>query len=179
MSNPETAVQSPLSLTTSNYITDFWNDSCSIDELKYAMVHGGVGATTNPSIVLNVLKKELPAWRGLLNQLIEDNPTWGEEDVAWRLIDAALAAADEATQAWQSEAEAHFRKISDESFIAFPSGRNKILWDFSDPEQLMLVIRVACPSHLRLKVEQAVFRDTWRILRPGQLTKPHCDISAQ
>ena len=88
MNNPEqTEVQSPLSLTTSNYITDFWNDSCSIDELKYAMSHGGVGATTNPSIVLNVLKKELPAWRGLLNQLIEDNPTWGEEDVAWRLIE--------------------------------------------------------------------------------------------
>ncbi len=64
MSNPEqTEVQSPLSLTTSNYITDFWNDSCSLDELKYAMSHGGVGATTNPSIVLNVLKKELPAWR--------------------------------------------------------------------------------------------------------------------
>ena len=103
-------------------------------------------------------------------------------EVTWdldRVESAALAAADEATQAWQSEAEAHFRKISDESFIAFPSGRNKILWDFSDPEQLMLVIRVACPSHLRLKVEQAVFRDTWRILRPGQLTKPHCDISAQ
>ena len=88
MSNPETTeVQSPLSLTTSNYVTDFWNDSCSVDELKYAMSHGGVGATTNPSIVLNVLKKELPAWRGLLNQLIEDNPTWGEEDVAWRLIE--------------------------------------------------------------------------------------------
>ena len=103
-------------------------------------------------------------------------------EVTWdldRVESAALAAADEATQAWQSEAEAHFRKISDESFIAFPSGRNKILWDFSDPEQLMLVIRVACPSHLRLKVEQAVFRDTWRTLRPGQLTKPHCDISAQ
>ena len=103
-------------------------------------------------------------------------------EVTWdldRVESAALAAADEATQAWQSEAEAHFRKISDESFIAFPSGRNKILWDFSDPEQLMLVIRVACPSHLRLKVEQAVFRDTWRTLRPGQLTKPHSDISAQ
>ena len=88
MSNPEqTEVQSPLSLTTANYITDFWNDSCSLDELKYAMSHGGVGATTNPSIVLNVLKKEMPTWRGLLNQLIEDNPTWGEEDVAWRLIE--------------------------------------------------------------------------------------------
>ena len=29
----------------------------------------------------------MPTWRGLLNQLIEDNPTWGEEDVAWRLIE--------------------------------------------------------------------------------------------
>ena len=89
------------------------------------------------------------------------------------ITSAALAAADEATQAWQSEAEAHFRKISDESFIAFPSGRNKILGDFSDPDQLMLVIRVACPSHLRLKVEQAVFRDTWRTLKTGQSAGLH------
>ena len=78
----------------------------------------------------------------------------------------AMSAADMATQAWQAEAEAHFRKISVESFIAFPSGRNKVLWDFSDPDQLTLVVRVACPSDMRLKVEQAVFRDTWRALRP-------------
>ena len=81
---------------------------------------------------------------------------------------AALAAADQATQAWQADAQAHFRRISVESFIAFPSGRNKVLWDFSDPEKLMLVVRVACPSDLRLKVEQAVFRDTWRALRLTQ-----------
>ncbi len=81
---------------------------------------------------------------------------------------AALAAADQATQAWQADAQAHFRRISVESFIAFPSGRNKVLWDFSDPEKLMLVVRVACPSDLRLKVEQAVFRDTWRALRSTQ-----------
>jgi hypothetical protein len=81
---------------------------------------------------------------------------------------AALSAADQATQAWQADAQAHFRRISVESFIAFPSGRNKVLWDFSDPEKLMLVVRVACPSDLRLKVEQAVFRDTWRALRSTQ-----------
>jgi len=81
---------------------------------------------------------------------------------------AALAAADQATQAWQADAQAHFRRIPVESFIAFPSGRNKVLWDFSDPEKLMLVVRVACPSDLRLKVEQAVFRDTWRALRSTQ-----------
>ena len=81
---------------------------------------------------------------------------------------AALAAADQATQAWQADAQAHFRRISVESFIAFPSGRNKVLWDFSDPDKLMLVVRVACPSDLRVKVEQAVFRDTWRALRLTQ-----------
>lgn len=86
-STEQSAVKSPLAQTTANYATDFWNDSCAVDELNYAIAHGGVGATTNPSIVLNVLKKELPAWRGSLNRLIDDNPTWGEEQVAWALIE--------------------------------------------------------------------------------------------
>jgi transaldolase len=37
--------------------TDFWNDSCSIEELSYAIEHGAVGATSNPTIVLAVLNK--------------------------------------------------------------------------------------------------------------------------
>ena len=81
------ATLSPLALTTSNYVTDFWNDSCAIDELEYAIANGGVGATTNPSIVLNVLKKEMPAWRDTIAHLINDNPTWGEEQIAWKLIE--------------------------------------------------------------------------------------------
>lgn len=82
-----------------------------------------------------------------------------------RVESAALSAADEATQEWRNEAVAHFRKVSDESFIPLPSGRNKVLWDFSDPKQLMLVVRVTCPNHQKLKVEQAVFRSTWRALQ--------------
>lgn len=80
------ATQSPLSLTTKTK-TDFWNDSCAVDELNYAIANGAVGATTNPSIVLNVLKKELPAWRDTLVRSITENPTWGEEDVAWKVIE--------------------------------------------------------------------------------------------
>ena len=49
---------------------DFWNDSCAVEELNYAIANGGVGATTNPSIVLNVLKKELPACIKLRNQIL-------------------------------------------------------------------------------------------------------------
>ena len=43
--------------------TCLWNDSASVDELKYSIEHGAVGATCNPVIVLGVLKKELPAWK--------------------------------------------------------------------------------------------------------------------
>jgi len=83
-----------------------------------------------------------------------------------RLEAAAWAAADHATAAWQDEAKAHFRKLSEENFIELPSGKTKVSWDFSNPEHLVLVIRVACPIGQRAKVEQAVFRDTWRALSP-------------
>jgi hypothetical protein len=33
-------------------------------------------------------------------------------------------------------------------------------------EHLMLIIRVACPVGQRAKVEQAIFRDTWRAFSP-------------
>ena len=84
-----------------------------------------------------------------------------------RLEAAALAAADRATAAWSEEAMSHLRKASEESFIALPSGKTKVSWDFSDPEHLVLVIRVACPVGQRATVEQAVFRDTWRALSPA------------
>jgi small-conductance mechanosensitive channel len=81
-----------------------------------------------------------------------------------RIEAAALAAADHATADWSEEAMTHFRKASEENFIALPSGKTKVSWDFSNPEHLVLVIRVACPAGQRAKVEQAVFRDIWRAL---------------
>jgi len=83
----QAVILSPLSLTTANFVTDFWNDSCAVDELQYAIANGGVGATTNPSIVLNVLKKELSAWSATLVRIFKENPTWGEEQIAWKLIE--------------------------------------------------------------------------------------------
>ena len=78
---------SPLRRTVTGTGTDYWNDSCSVAELTYALTHGAVGATTNPTIVLGVLKKELPAWRGRILSLIAENPAWGEEEIAWKLIE--------------------------------------------------------------------------------------------
>ncbi len=71
--------------------TDLWNDSCSIAELTYSIGHGAVGATSNPTIVLNVLKKEMDAWRARIFQIIAENPTWTEEQVTWKLIEEMAA----------------------------------------------------------------------------------------
>jgi transaldolase len=81
------AVKSPLQLTAETTATDYWNDSCSIEELTYAIQNGAVGATSNPTIVLGVLKKEMHLWRDRINQIIKENPTWSEDQVTWKLIE--------------------------------------------------------------------------------------------
>ncbi len=86
---------SPLQQTVALGGSDYWNDSCSVQELTYALSHGAVGATTNPTIVLGVLKKEAADWREPLRRIIEENPAWSEVEIAWRLIEAmALRAAE-------------------------------------------------------------------------------------
>ena len=86
---------SPLRQTVALGGNDYWNDSCSVEELRYAVSHGAVGATTNPTIVLGVLRRELAAWREPLLRIIRDNPTWTEVEIAWRLIEEmALKAAE-------------------------------------------------------------------------------------
>lgn len=67
--------------------TDYWNDSCAVSELKYAIPNGAVGATTNPVIVLNVLKKEFDLWENRIIEIIKDNPTFDEDEVSWQLIE--------------------------------------------------------------------------------------------
>lgn len=68
--------------------TDLWNDSCAASELQYAIDNGAVGATANPVIVGDVLRKELERWEPTIKQLIADNPTATEDDIAWRLTEA-------------------------------------------------------------------------------------------
>ena len=82
-----TKYKSPLHETVSTTKTDFWNDSCSVEELTYAIEHGAVGATSNPTIVFNVLKQELHLWKDRLNQLIRENPEWSEVETTWKIFE--------------------------------------------------------------------------------------------
>ncbi len=79
--------KSPLHQTVSTTQTDYWNDSCSVKELTYAIEHGAVGATTNPTIVMNVLKDEMHLWKDRIRKIIQDNPTWNENDVMWQVFE--------------------------------------------------------------------------------------------
>ncbi len=83
----ETTYLSPLHETVSTTVTDFWNDSCSIEELTYAIEHGAVGATSNPTIVEQVLRQERHLWEDRIHQIIAGNPSWTDEDIMWKVFE--------------------------------------------------------------------------------------------
>jgi transaldolase len=82
-----TSARSKLHQMTLEFPTDYWNDSCSVEELTYAISHGAVGATSNPTIVHSVLKKEMGLWRDRIHTLIHENPTWSETEITWKLVE--------------------------------------------------------------------------------------------
>jgi len=83
--------KSPLHKMTCMSVTDLWNDSCSVEELKYAIDHGAVGATANPVIVGEVLNKEMHLWKERIHQLIEEMPTATEDDITWKVVEEISA----------------------------------------------------------------------------------------
>jgi transaldolase len=83
----KTSYKSPLHQMALTMSTDYWNDSCSVEELTYAIERGAVGATSNPQIVLGVLKKEMHLWRDRIYAIIAQNPAWTEDQIAWKVIE--------------------------------------------------------------------------------------------
>jgi transaldolase len=79
--------KSPLHQMSETTATDLWNDSCSVSELEYSIENGCVGATANPVIVGEVLVKERAKWESTITKMIADNPSDGEEEIAWKLIE--------------------------------------------------------------------------------------------
>jgi transaldolase len=82
------ATDSPLRRMVETTPTDYWNDSCAAAELEYAVERGATGATSNPVIVGEVLKKEKDHWVPRLRELASANPMWSEVELSWALIEA-------------------------------------------------------------------------------------------
>jgi transaldolase len=66
--------------------TCLWNDSATLTELTYSIEHGGVGATCNPVIVLDTLKKEPQIWNGRIAALTREMPTATEDEIGWAVV---------------------------------------------------------------------------------------------
>ena len=81
------ATASPLARMVETTPTDFWNDSCAIEELTYAVERGGTGATSNPVIVGEVMKKEKAHWEPRVREMAADHPTWTEVEITWALVE--------------------------------------------------------------------------------------------
>ena len=80
-------IDCPMLRTVAGRPTDYWNDSCAVEELAYAVARGAVGATSNPSIVLEVLGKERAYWAPRIRELAAAEPSLTETDLTWRVIE--------------------------------------------------------------------------------------------
>src|SRR5580765_2286771 len=86
-----TATMSPLLRMVGTTARDYWNDSCALAELEYAVANGAVGATSNPTIVGEVMKKELAVWQPRVGEIAAEHPAWTDVEVTWRLIEEMAA----------------------------------------------------------------------------------------
>ena len=87
--------KSPLHKMVCTSDTDLWNDSCSIQELAYAIEHGAAGATSNPIIAGEVLHKEMHLWKDRIKEIIAEMPTATEDEVTWKVVEELSIKASE------------------------------------------------------------------------------------
>ena len=76
---------------TEKFPTRYWNDSCSIKELTYALERGATGATTNPIIVRQVLEQDMDLYKDYVRGLVEEMGTATEDEIAWKVIEKMAA----------------------------------------------------------------------------------------
>jgi transaldolase len=67
--------------------TEYWNDGCVRDEIAYALARGAVGATSNPSLVLEAMRKESAHWTERVRALHAAAPWLPEDELSWTLIE--------------------------------------------------------------------------------------------
>jgi transaldolase len=86
MTATDVATLSPMQQTAAT-ATDIWNDSCDVDELRYAIEQGAVGATANPTIVHDVWKKDPEHWGRRVREIAAERPTATEVELAWAVVE--------------------------------------------------------------------------------------------
>ena len=80
--------KSPLHEMTQTTATCLWNDSADLDELRWSIEQGGVGATCNPVIAHTVIKSRMAEWRPRIAALVRERAEATEDAVAWAAVEA-------------------------------------------------------------------------------------------
>lgn len=66
--------------------TEFWNDTCEVESLRRAVGWGATGATSNPVIVLECIKKNPSRWIEEVAKIRKQQKHFSEIEIAWELI---------------------------------------------------------------------------------------------
>ena len=77
---------SPLLQMTTTTPTVLWNDSADPAELTAALTWGCVGATCNPVIAHNTIKKHPDVWVPRIREIAERRPNAGESEIGWQAV---------------------------------------------------------------------------------------------
>src|SRR5918994_3410202 len=80
--------KSPLHEMTQTTATCLWNDSADLDELRWSIEQGGVGATCNPVIAHTVIKSRMSEWRPRIAAVVRERFEATEDDIAWAAVEA-------------------------------------------------------------------------------------------
>jgi transaldolase len=83
--------ESPLLRMARETPTQWWNDSCDPGELVSAIERGATGATSNPTIVLQVMKKHRDIWWPRTKAIADAHPSWSEVEIAWAVVEELAA----------------------------------------------------------------------------------------
>lgn len=67
--------------------TGYWNDSCHLDELDYAVQRGATGATTNPVIATTVLGQDLKRYTSFIQDTVSSQKSATEDEIAWLTLE--------------------------------------------------------------------------------------------
>jgi transaldolase len=84
-------IATPLLRMARETATDWWNDSCDVDELVSAVERGATGATSNPTIVVEVMKRDRGYWWPRVCEIADANPAWSEVEIAWAVVEQMAA----------------------------------------------------------------------------------------
>ncbi|MBE0450282.1 MAG: transaldolase family protein [Clostridia bacterium] len=76
-----------LKMTSQTTPTKYWNDSCELKGLDYALGNNCVGATTNPIIVKSVIENNLAIYEETIIEILKKNPTMTEDELTWYMIE--------------------------------------------------------------------------------------------